>query len=717
MGSDAGKHALSTAIDDGVAVITLDLVGESVNKLSRAVKDEFMAAFAALQDNPSVRAIVIISGKPENFVAGADIEEFVALKTRDEATQLSREGQLFLDRVAASKKPVVVAIHGACLGGGLELALACHYRVATDDPKTVLAAPEVQLGIIPGAGGCNRLPRVVGLRAALEMILTGKNVRASRALRMGLVDELVPPPILKDVAVAAARRLAGSPARRRVVPRGVAAWLFDRTAAGQALVLKRARGMTLKQTGGHYPAPLAALDAIRFSLGSGMVRGLLHEADLFGQMAVTQVSRRLVEVFFATTALKKDPGVPAPVPAPRSVERLGILGAGFMGSGIAAVAVSQAGVPVRLKDADLLRVGAGLKAASDIVLERVRRRSITRREGARVLALMSGGADYAGFRTADLVIEAVFEDVEVKRAVLREVEAVAGEECLFASNTSTIPVARIAEASRHPETVIGMHFFSPVHRMPLLEVVVAERTAPRTTVTAVAFGRRMGKTVVVVRDRPGFFVNRILSPYMTEAGHLLAEGVPIEAVDRAMTRWGFPVGPVTLLDEVGLDVAVKAGGVMVEAFGDRLKPRINLGALVADGRLGRKNGRGLFVYRHGRKEDVDPSAYAVLGVTPGAAPPEDRIVERLVFAMLNEAARALEEGVVSAPRDGDIGAIFGIGFPPFRGGPFRALDALGARAAVETLERLAAAHGDRFLPAASLAEQSRRGGTFYPRTH
>jgi len=532
-----------------------------------------------------------------------------------------------------------------------------------------------------------------------------------------LIDELVPRPILRDVAVAAARRLAISPVRRRASPRGIAAWLFDRSAVGQALVLRRARAMTLRQTGGHYPAPLAALDAIRFSLANGVARGLPYEAELFGQMAVTPVSRRLVEVFFATTALKKYPGVPAPAPAPRPVQRLGILGAGFMGSGIAAVAISQVGVPVRLKDSDLPRVGAGLKAASGVVLDRVRRRSITRREGARVLALLSGGADYAGFRTADLVIEAVFEDIEIKRAVLREVEAVAGPECLFASNTSTIPIARIAEASCRPETVIGMHFFSPVHRMPLLEVVVAERTAPRTTVTAVAFGRRMGKTVVVVRDRPGFFVNRILSPYLVEAGHLLAEGVSIEVVDRAMTRWGFPVGPVTLLDEVGLDVAAKAGGVMADAFGDRLKPRINLGALVADGRLGRKNGRGFFVYRHGKKSDVDPSSYAVLGVTPGAAPPEERISERLVFAMLNEAAHALEEGVVGSPRDGDIAAIFGIGFPPFRGGPFRALDALSARTAVETLERLAAAHGDRFAPAAALAEQSRRGGRFYPHTH
>ena len=709
------QRALTTAIEDGVAVVTLDLPGESINKFSRAVRGEFATILTELEADASVRAMVIISGKPEMFVAGADIGEFVAVKTAAEATRLSRDGQKLLDRVAQWKKPVVAAIHGTCLGGGLELILACHYRVASDHPKTVLGAPEVQLGLLPGAGGCNRLPRAVGLRAALQMILTGKSLPAAKAFKMGLVEELVPPAILKEVAVAAAQRLAEHPVKRRRGPRGLAAWLMDRSAPGQAPVLRRARAMTLRQTGGHYPAPLAALDAVRYSLANGMEQGLEYEAELFGQMAVTDVSRRLVEIFFATTGLKKDPGVPAPAPAPRRVDRLGIVGAGFMGSGIAAVAATQALVPVRLKDAELPRVGAGLKAAADIIGERVRRHRISRRDGARQTALISGTADYSGFRTADLVIEAVFEDLALKQAVLREVESVAHPECIFASNTSTIPISRIAAASSRPSNVIGMHFFSPVHRMPLLEVVVGARTAPETTVTAVAFGRRLGKTVIVVRDHPGFFVNRILAPYINEAGHLLVEGVPVEAVDDAMRRWGFPVGPLTLLDEVGLDVAAKAAAVMQEAFGERLKPRLNLAALVADGRLGRKNGRGFFLYRRGKKGSVDPTAGTLLGISSRAAPAPapGSLAERLAFAMLNEAARALEEGVVRSPRDGDVGAIFGIGFPPFRGGPFRALDAMGARAAVETLERLATVHGERFRPADALVDQARRAGRFY----
>jgi 3-hydroxyacyl-CoA dehydrogenase/enoyl-CoA hydratase/3-hydroxybutyryl-CoA epimerase len=330
------------------------------------------------------------------------------------------------------------------------------------------------------------------------------------------------------------------------------------------------------------------------------------------------------------------------------------------------------------------------------------------------MMLVSGGTDFSGFRHAQLIIEAVFEDLEVKRQVLREVETVAGPECIFASNTSTIPISRIAEASRHPQTVIGMHFFSPVHRMPLLEVIAAEQTAPETVVTAVAFGRRMGKTVIVVKDRPGFFINRILSPYMNETGHLLAEGTPIETIDGVMTRWGFPVGPVTLMDEVGLDVAVKAGGVMVAALGERLKPAIAIESLTKAGKLGRKNGNGFYRYDNGKKAGVDDAVYPLLGITRASGPGESEITERLTMAMLNESVRALEEGVIAKPRDGDIGAIFGIGYPPFRGGPFRTLDAMGPANALAILERLASRFGARFAPAPMLADLAGRNGRFYP---
>ncbi|HEY2806975.1 MAG TPA: 3-hydroxyacyl-CoA dehydrogenase NAD-binding domain-containing protein [Gemmatimonadales bacterium] len=704
--------AFTVERDGDVAVVVFDLPGEAVNKFSRAVKDEFRATMDALRSDPSAKGVVIISGKPENFIAGADIEEFVAAKSEDEFRTLSREGQKFLDELAAFPKTVVVAINGACMGGGLEISLACHYRIATSHPKTVLALPETQLGIIPGAGGCNRLPRLVGLRAALDMILSARNIRPDKALKMGLVDEVVHPAILRDVAIRAAR--AGRVPARLGRPAGLASWFLDGTGPGRAIVLRQARATTLKKSGGHYPALPAAIGVVEYSLARGLELGLVREADVFAGTAMTTVSRRLVEIFFATTALKKDPGVEPPAPAPKPVERLGILGAGFMGAGIAVTAADQAGVSVRMKDADLPRVAKGLKSVAGIIGESVKRRRFHRRDAIRKLALVSGGTDFAGFRRADLVIEAVFEDLEVKRAVLREIESVSPS-TIFASNTSTIPIARIAEASKHPETVIGMHFFSPVHRMPLLEVIAAEKTSKDTVVTAVAFGRKMGKTVIVVRDRPGFFINRILSPYMNEAGHLLKEGARIEAIDAAMTAWGFPVGPVTLMDEVGLDVAVKAAGVMHDALGERLAPAISIDALVKSGRMGRKNGKGFFQYQGGKKGAPDEAVYGVLGITAQAAPPaEYDMVARLTLAMLNEAVRALDEGVIRQPRDGDIGAIYGFGYPPFRGGPFRTLDAMGAASAVSTLERLAAKHGPRFTPASMLADLAKRGGRFYP---
>jgi 3-hydroxyacyl-CoA dehydrogenase / enoyl-CoA hydratase / 3-hydroxybutyryl-CoA epimerase len=705
--------AFTTTNEAGIAVITFNLPGEPVNKLTAAVRIELEALLIGFRNDGSTRAVVLISGKPDNFIAGADIEEFTGLTSQDAAERLSFEGQETVSRVETFQKPIVAAIHGACLGGGLELALACHYRIATDHPKTQLGLPEVQLGLIPGAGGCQRLPRLIGARAALDMILAGKSERAAKALRLGLVDEVVQPSILRQVAIAAADRLARNSLPQRPGKGGLPGFLLDRTAAGRRLVYRAARKQVVKRTGGHYPAPLAALEAVRVGLEQGVTAGLAEEHRAFGELAVGDVSRKLVQIFFATTALKKDDGVPPGSATPRQIRRLGIVGSGFMGSGIAGTAVLNVEVDTRLKDSDLMRVGKGLNAATRLLKDRLEKRRLTRSQYERLTALLSGSADYSGFHRADLVIEAVFEDLEVKRKVMAEVEAVVRPEAIFATNTSTIPIRHIAEGARRPERVLGMHFFSPVERMPLLEVIPTAATAPDTLVTAVRFGRRMGKTVIVVADRPGFWVNRILSPYLNEAGHLLQEGVPIEVIDRTMTSFGFPVGPVALLDEVGLDVAEKAGNVMHEAFGERMKPAGALGRMLGATRLGRKNGRGFYRYREGHKAGVDKSVYPLLGVRPGEVH-ADLVQRRLVYSMLNEAAMACSENVVRTPRDADIGAVFGIGFPAFRGGPLRMIDDVGAGRVVETLYQLQEQYGERFRPAAALLEMSRRSGRYYP---
>ena len=700
--------ALTWELQDGIAVLSLDVPDRPVNVISRAVKDEFNAALERLAVERDVQAVALFSGKPDNFIAGADIEDFLKLSSAAEAERLSAEGQELLSRLAAFPKPVVAGIHGACLGGGLELALACTYRVATDHRKTQLGLPEVQLGILPGAGGCQRLPRLIGARAALDIILAGKVERAQKAFKLGIVDELVPLPILHDISLAAAKRLAGGWRPRRKRPGGFVGWLLDGNPLGRRLVFRMARRQVQRVTGGNYPAPPSALEAVEYGLRHGIAEGLKREAQLFGRLAVTDVSRKLVQIFFATNELKKDFG------GADEVKRLCIVGAGFMGAGIAGTAVAQATVDVRMKDADLPRVAQGLLAARQILDDRLRRRSITKFEHIRLIALVSGGDSYAGFGRADLVIEAVFEDLQVKQQVLREVEAAIPEHAVFASNTSTIPITRIAEAAQRPERVIGMHFFSPVARMPLLEVIPGARTAPDTVRTAAAFGRRMGKTVIVAKDTPGFWINRILAPYMNEAGSLLLVGVAIEEIDRLMVQWGFPVGPITLLDEVGLDVAQKASGVLHDAFGDRLVPAPAFALLVKDGRLGRKVGRGFYKYANGKKRGVDPAAYTLVGVHPNGGIRPAEILQRLVLTMLNEAARAVGEGVVRSPRDGDVGAIFGFGFPPFRGGPLRHIDDLGAARVTADLERLADRYGERFSPCEVLQDQARRHGKFYP---
>lgn len=705
--------ALSLTVEDGVAVVVFDSPGESVNIISREVKNEFIALFEQLESDSAIRGAVLLSGKPDAFIAGADIEEFLDWKTAAQAESASREGHALLDRLESLRTPVVAAIHGGCLGGGLETALACAWRIATDHPRTVLALPEVQIGLFPAAGGTQRLPRAIGLQAALDMILTGKNIRAKKALQIGLIHELVHPSILRDVAMQRARELADGSKKRnpRMRPNGVKNVLLEDNPVGRGVVLRKAREEVLKKTRGNYPAPLAAIDAVAASY-QGREHGFREEARRFGEMAMTPACRELIFLFFATTALKKEPVPDAGTPAP--VSRMGILGAGFMGSGIASVAV-QHGTMVRLKDADLTRVGKGVAAVRDVLRERLTRKQITRQEMADQMLLVGGTIDYSGFESVDLVIEAVFEDLDTKHAVVREVEDVLPEHAILASNTSTIPIAHIARASKRPERVLGMHFFSPVHRMPLLEVIPTNRTRPDVTGTAVAWGRAIGKTVIVVNDAPGFYVNRILAPYLNEAGALLDAGASIEAIDGAMEQFGFPVGPFTLLDEVGLDIAAKSGAILHQAYGERLAPSQAMRAVVNAGRFGRKGKLGFYLYdSDGKKGAVDASVYALLANPGRSSFTTDEIQQRCALALANEAARTLEEGIVRVPRDGDIGAVFGIGFPPFRGGPFRWIDSVGITKVVDSLEDLSARFAPRFTPSDLLVTMARRGERFYP---
>jgi 3-hydroxyacyl-CoA dehydrogenase/enoyl-CoA hydratase/3-hydroxybutyryl-CoA epimerase len=470
-----------------------------------------------------------------------------------------------------------------------------------------------------------------------------------------------------------------------------------------------------RKTRGHYPAPLAALDVVQIGYDKGMERGLEEEAHRFGRLTQTEESRNLTFLFFATTALKKDAGVAEPAPAPREVRKLAVLGAGFMGAGITSVAVQQ-GTAVRLKDTDHARVGKGLAAVREVLVEQLRKKRVTRPQFEDMMTLAGGTVDYTGFRSVDLVIEAVFEDLALKHRVLGEVEPLVSADTVYASNTSTIPIGRIAALARRPERVLGMHFFSPVHKMPLLEVIVTPETAPAATVTAVGYGRKLGKQVIVVNDGPGFYTTRVLAAYLNEAGWLLEEGARVEAIDAALVEFGFPVGPATLMDEVGLDVGAKVGAVLYEAFGERMAPSPAMQRVAGSGRAGRKGRKGFYQYdERGRKGDVDPSIYDIVATTRRETSAHE-IVQRCVLAMVGEAARCLEEGILRSPRDGDVGAVFGLGFPPFRGGPFRYVDAIGAGAVVRQLESLDLRYPPRFVSPRLLVDMARSGDRFYPET-
>ena len=705
--------AFTKRVSNRIAWLELNVAESSVNKITRSVREELRDLIESLSVDDEVRAAILISRKPDHFIAGADVREFADLKTRTEALNLVRDGQELLNRFETIGKPIVAAIHGPCMGGGLEAVLACTYRIATSHTKTKLGLPEVRIGVLPAAGGCQRLPRLIGVRHALDMILTGKSLSAEQAFRRGLIDELVHPSILDAVALKAAARMATGwrPKRRRV---GLTALAVDRNPLGRKAIFAKARKSVLAKTGGNYPAPLAALEAVEHGLQYGLTAGLEHEAAHFSELTVGDVSKNLVQIFFAGTALKRDTSVAGDQSEPRPISNIAIIGAGFMGSAIAGVAVAQAAVDVRLRDADLAQVAKGIDGARDHLKSRLQKDRISIFEYRRLESFLSGGADWAGFKRADLVVEAVPEKLDLKHRVLGELETKVRPDCVIASNTSTIPISRIAEAVQDPQRVVGMHFFSPVAKMPLVEVVAHAQTAPWVVATVASFGRAMNKTVLVVKDSPGFWVNRILAPYLREAWLLLEEGVEAEALDSAMTEFGFPVGPVTLLDEIGLDVVLESSEAMYEAFGERLKPLAGVARMVNEGRLGRKSGRGLFQYRRGKKKRIDASAYDLIGVRECPPVPSDDITGRLIFSMLNEAASALEEDVVRSPRDGDLGAIYGVGFPPFRGGPLRYLDQLGLANALATLEGLSESYGDRFTAAPSLVQMAKGNGCIYP---
>ena len=695
--------------DDGIAVLTMDVPGESVNTLQAKFAEEITELLTEIKNDRDIKGMVVISGKKDSFIAGADIKMLDACNTAEDARALSKQGHEVFAEIENLSFPVVAAIHGSCLGGGLELAMACHMRICSDSSKTMLGLPEVMLGLLPGSGGTQRLPRLVGIASALDMMLTGKQLRPKQALKQGLVHDVVPNSILLDAAIKLAKAGKSKPAKRKTP---LINKVLESNAFGRNIMFDQAAKQVHKKTQGNYPAPTKIIDCVKVGMSKGMVAGLDTESRHFADLVMTKESAALRNIFFATTEMKKEAGEAET----KKVDKAVVLGGGLMGGGIASVTTTKANVPVRVKDINEKGLSNALSYAYKLLDKKVKRRHMKASERDATMALMTTTTEYKGVKDADIVVEAVFEDLNLKHQMVKDIERECNEETIFASNTSSLPIGQIAEAAERPENVIGLHYFSPVEKMPLVEVIAHKKTSQKTIDTTVAFARKQGKTPIVVQDGAGFYVNRILALYMNEAANVLLEGQRIEHLDKSLVKFGFPVGPMTLLDEVGIDVGAKISPILEKELGERFEAPKAFDKLLNDGRKGRKSEKGFYLYgkaaKKGKKQ-VDESVYKLFNLNPTANKDPKMVADRCVVQMLNEAARCLEEGIIACPRDGDIGAIFGIGFPPFLGGPFRYMDQLGIKNLIDMLKGFQAQFGDRFEPCDLLVKMAEEGKTFY----
>jgi 3-hydroxyacyl-CoA dehydrogenase/enoyl-CoA hydratase/3-hydroxybutyryl-CoA epimerase len=702
----------------GIYVLTFDDTDRRVNLLdSRALEALHLVATALQAKGASApRALLLVSGKEEQFIAGADVNEFQRLETPQEAESKAKDAQAVFQDISALPCPLVAAVNGPCMGGGTELALAFDYRLASDSRAVSIALPEVMLGILPGFGGTQRLPRRIGLVASLDLLLTGRALDGRRARRVGLVDDILPKERFNERAVAWVEALLAGKKPRLVRP-PLAQRMLQSLPPFRSYVLGESKKRVLAQTGGHYPAPLEILRVVESTFGKSIPNGLKVERKAVAKLLFTAASIHLRRIFLLREAAKREP----PTPHARPVARAAVLGAGTMGGEIGYL-LSSRDIHVRLRDIKPEPLLRSLSHAKSLFEKEASRGRMTKAELELAMSRLQPTLALDGLGRTDVVIEAVVEDLGIKQGIFRELETLVPPDCVLATNTSSLSIRAISKNCARPERVVGMHFFNPVTRMPLVEVICHEGSDEAAVETVVALTRRMGKTPVVVGDAPGFLVNRILMPYLGEAVSMVEHGTPIESIDHALRGFGMPLGPCELLDEIGLDVARKVAHVLEEAFGERMPRTALLDKLAAEGSLGKKTGKGFYLYEKGKRAGVNPalapqapkggSASGSRGGAP-LGPPAEEITERLVDAMINEATMALEERVAFSADDVDLAMVMGTGFPPFRGGLLRHADAVGVATIVERLQRRHH-QGTPGGPCARLQWMALASGRFHP---
>lgn len=691
---------LSWTEQDGVAVVAMDAPESKVNILDADFLGALQATAEELARAPGLQAVIVHSRKPAGFIAGADIQTIESVTDPAEGARLARQGQRIFQAWADLGIPVVAALHGHCLGGGCEFALACSHRIGA--PSLAMALPEIKLGILPGFGGTQRLPRLLGLEKSLDMILTGRTVKAGQAKAMGLIDRLGDDDQLLDQAVAMAREIVAAPARfpapGATRTTGLRHWLLEKTPFGRSLLFEQAAKTVQHRTGGHYPAPKAALAVIRQTCRMPLAEGLEVEAKALGELVVTPESKNLVHLFHLSQRPKKGPGLAA---EPHRVSRAAVLGAGVMGASIAWV-LAKHGIQVALKDIDPNAVERGLAHARTLFSKQLAAKGGEQAVD-QAMALLHGTTDYTDFDKIDLVIEAILERMDVKQSVLAEVEKHLCADAVFATNTSALSVTTLQQVAARPRQVAGMHFFNPVEKMPLVEVIRGDQTDEAAVATVYELARRLDKIPIVVADRTGFLVNRLLVTYLNEACLMVEEGVAWQSLETLATEFGMPMGPFRLVDEVGVDIAREVGHTLTAAFAYLPASRL-LDDIHAAGLLGKKGGKGFYLYG-AKHPSVNPELQRLLPTDSRPATAADW--QRLVMVMVAEATRCLAEGVVSEAADIDAGMVFGTGFPPFRGGLCRWADAEFGADLDARLRALADVHGERYLPAGGVTP-------FYP---